>query len=412
MIALLVSTSRCFGGSAWVAEPVFPQRFSTLDGGLGFALDAHDQPGLSFVLYTTDQAKKGLYYTHYDGSTWSNPEAVELGALTGNRSDLTFDGLTPHVAYRGSDNTINDVGSLKHATFATTWFTETVYGTGTVNPDHCAIKVDRDGHVAIAYLDLHVLTTGGDETISFAYQDALGWHQEDVLSGSYPPPGTGGVSMILDGPANQARVGYVSDYGLPERPYEALRAADGTWTKTVISSGSERARSLRIAEAPDGTLMAAWLDENSGSLRFARKPVGGSWSLETVFTGSHFNTSDYRYLDLAVDGMGVPHILWYDPTTNSLRYTTNPYGTWTGPRVIAPDTTAYWVSLKIGSNNIPQFAYYNRNSGDERVYYGVGEAMPEPSTWALLAVGLGALAWLGRRRRASGSCSGERGSGS
>jgi hypothetical protein len=403
-IVLLTPVSRCFGGSAWLAEPVFAGRFSTLDGGLGFALDSNDQAGLSFVLYTADEAKKGLYYSHFDGSSWSAPEAIELGARTGNRSDLTYVGNTPYIAYRGSDNTINDVGSLKYATYATTWSTETVYSTGTINPDHCDIGVDADGNIGIAYLDLHVLINSTDQTISYAYQDALGWHQENVLSGTYPPPGTGGVSLLLDGSAAEARVGYVSDVGLPERPYEALRTLGGTWTKTLISSAMERARSLRMTQAPDGTLMAAWLDEASGKLRFATRAPGGSWSVQTVFTGSQFSTSDYRYLDLAVDGMGVPHIIWYDPTTNSVRYTANPYGTWLDPRIIAADTTAYWVSMQIDSLDRPHFAYYNRNSGDDRVYYGVGEAVPEPSTWAMLAAGLGALVWLGRRRRTSSSC--------
>jgi hypothetical protein len=403
MVACLIPTACCFGGSAWVADPVFSSRFSTLDGGLGFALDSEDHAGMTFVLYTADSSKAGLYYTHYDGTSWSTPEAIELGARTGNRSDLTYVDDTPYVAYRGSDNTTTDIGSLKYATFDTTWYTETVYDTGTVNPDHCDISVDADGNIAIAYLDLHVLTTSTDQTISYAYQDSLGWHQEDVLSGTYLPPGTGGVSLLLDGSASEGRVGYVTDVGLPERPYEALRAAGGGWTKTVISSGFERARSVDLTEAPDGTLMAAWLDEASGNLRFASKAVGGTWTIQTVATGSSFNTNDYRYLDLAVDSMGVAHIIWYDPTTNSVRYTANPYGSWLTPRVIAADTTAYWVSMEIDSLDRPEFAYYNRNSGDDRVYFGVGEAVPEPTTWAMLTLGLAALALLKRRRKASAS---------
>jgi len=360
----------------------------TLSGGLGFALDSSDNPGITFQ----DSTSGGLYYGYYSSGSWATAAAIDTGTYTGRGSALVYEGAIPHVSYRDSDNSASDVGSLAYATKpGGSWSLTTVDNAAETNPRHTAIALDSSDNPAIAYVDQHGLGTS-DDTIDYAYYDGSTWHIEKIAD---KPRVLAGTDLALPGSNTAAQVAYSDDSGWYKLPVHATRT--GSWTLDTGLGGevsAEDAAYMAMDLDGSGNPAIAYLDTGTGDVRFAIYD-GSDWSVETVLSGDADDAyDDWRYLDMAFDSMGYAHLVYYDLEAGQLSYSYRSGSSWHTTHTWELD--AYWIALDIDSNNAPHFAYYDNSDGN--AYIIDGQAIPEPATMVLFGLGLLGLGARLRRR--------------
>ncbi|MCE5216328.1 hypothetical protein LLH03_04760 [bacterium] len=396
--ALLVALAPAFGSGEWQVSTIVADGLGAVGGGLGFAIDSDGNAGLTYQNQLPLHGDQwGVYYLRQDATgAWSSPEAIELGTGVGEANDLAYCGNTAHVSYRGSNNASPDTGYLSYAVRNGTWSVERPFGTNAFDLDHTDIQLDAQGNVGIGLLDLDGTQASSDNLASYAYYNATGWHLTTIASGAGQYPwAPGGISVSVTDDVSRPTVGYSRDGNLLYKtPYVATTTDGSTWTKTSLASG-ETALSMTVDHDASGKQYAAWLDGKTQNVRFATFN-GTSWSVETAYSsgaGALTVNNDNRYLSMAIDSSGVPHILWYDPALKSVRYTCKVGDEWRTPRTIAAGSVGYWLAIDTDSQDVPHFAYYNYHSetGSGPISYGYGSAVPEPGTCALVLLGAAVL---------------------
>lgn len=375
---------------AWPMSPIFDVPVSTRDGGLGFALNRDDTPAVTYQGLSGGAGD--LVYALKTGDTWSS-QVVQAGKFNGQSTSLTFQGNTPHIAYRWANST-DTLYSLNHATFdGNDWDVSTIYDTQVTNPRHTDIRLDANGRLAVAWIDLHDYLNFEDDTLDYAFQTVGGWVHEEVAQA---PLVNGDVSLRLNGTVADARIGWVDSTWLSQFPMFSERSG-GSWSSEPIADGEGVYCAMDLD--PDGKPHLAWMDALTGDVMYAYQDAG-SWVTETIYDGAEFFAfNDLRYLDLSVDSQGIAHIVFWDPAAQDLFYAHRGGGAWITPRLLAEDTTAEWVGLEIDSLDRPHAVYFGGGDfGDHKIYYGMGGAVPEPSTYFMFALGLLAIYLLRRRR--------------
>ena len=371
---------------------------SYMDGGLSLAIDSLDRPGLTFA-----GSSGGLRYATFGSSGWSSSTVVS-GTYMGRGSDLTYDGTTPHIAYRHSPNYQEHY--LGYATYdGSTWQTNVFSDVDPSNPRHFAVDVDSGGNPGIAYYDNHAYPPA-DDRVYYRYFDGSAWSGRETVAGDVRNVSNIGGVALGYGADDTPYVGFLTDDLINRPPTLAVRDAGGTWSSDIGLGGSAAKEfGLYVSLAFDavGHPHLAWVNNNPGTgLGQANYSWydGSAWHKETAINATYYTSwEDRRYMDMAIDSWGYSHIVFYDPSGRNVLYTVGrPGDFWEAPRVLAGslESHAFWVNVAIDSDNAPHFAYHSGGC----TWYGKGDPVPEPGSIILLASGLGALALYRRRRSA------------
>ena len=220
-----------------------------------------------------------------------------------------------------------------------------------------SLVVDEAGYPHVAFLRA---PDGGTGSLYYGFQDAAGWHFDEVRSG-----GIGGsedtVSLALDSDANP-HLGYVSNYG--DGVWYAYRdPGDGTWHHESVDVSGFYAS---LALDGDGSPHMSY-QHNATTWTYAHRDAG-VWHTKPLAEFSYFAAS---HTSIAVDGSGHPHIggngdLAGAPFQYDMWYATHDGTTWYTGTV---DTDIGWhsrLSLKVGDDGCAHIAYYHADEWDLR----------------------------------------------
>jgi hypothetical protein len=375
----------------WVPQNIGLSSF--LDGDLSLALDSFNRPGLTFSSSTG-----GLQYATFDGSSWSSSTAIDGPKYMGWGNDLTYQGTTPHVAYRSSDGTNHYLGYTTYD--GASWQTNVFSDVAPSDPRHFAIGLNSEGNPGIIYYDNHT-NPSADDMVYYRYYDGNSWSSREDVAGNVRV--IGGVALGYD-QADTPYAGFLTNMWIDRPPTLAIRDASGTWSSDVGLGGvaaNEFGLYVSLAFDAVGYPHLAWVNNNPGTgdgqVNYSWYD-GSAWHKDTAIEATYYTSwEDRRYMDMAIDSWGYSHIVFYDPAGKNLLYTVGrPGGFWEAPRMLASslENPAFWVNVAIDSDNAPHFAYHSGGC----TWYGVGEPVPEPGTILLLVSGIGALAVLRKRR--------------
>jgi hypothetical protein len=201
-----------------------------------------------------------------------------------------------------------------HATDADgTWTTEPVG----VDGENVHVAIDASGKIHMGLLESPVL----DVYLTYAVKVYDAWEVETVDPEAGSGPYSYEISLAVDS-LGRAHMSY-RDY----MNVELKCASSGVWvTFTVETAESVNESSTGLAvDSADGLHLSyqTWSDTDGDSLAYATY-AGGSWFTETV--------DDYlepgQFNDIAVDGSGVPHIVYYEEVYYQPKYATDATGAW------------------------------------------------------------------------------------
>jgi len=200
-----------------------------------------------------------------------------------------------------------------------------------------SIVLDGSGEPYISYIDE---TLG---IVRVAHRSTSNWTTEPVASvGS-----SQGNTNLAFGPNATLYLSFVA--GESHVVELATRNASG-WTVTPVDLGYSEGYN-RLVIDPTGRPMLSYTASN-GWLRYAVR-TGTTWAFETVDR----TTVISRYIGLAVDGSGEPHISYYG--NGVLRYAARVAGVWQ-TEMVDPSPYAGWYStIGLDSGGAPHIAYYD-----------------------------------------------------
>jgi len=119
-----------------------------------------------------------------------------------------------------------------------------------------------------------------------------------------------------------------------------------------------------IASAPDGTLYAVWINQNS-AINMKRKPVGGDWDA----TRAIYRTSAFMsYVDIAVSSSGQIFVVWNQAALYRYITSTDGGNNWSAAGVVSSKKPYRSVFVAAGANNSAVIAF---GSGDGHAYAAV-----------------------------------------
>ena len=407
-LALLVAGVAAYGDT-WIPQVVGSVAMAK-DGGLSLAVGSSGNVGLVYQGRTLTGAGQDLHYLSGDWTgTWNSVETLDSGAGTGAAGSLTYAGDVPYLSYRRQQG-LNDYALAYANESGGAWTTGLAYDAAGMNPRHTVARLDANGLLTIAYVD-ETTNPLNYASLNYAADNGTTWWQEQI------DPRVrliGGVGLGLPGANTAGQVAYANEFGT-QRPPSFTERSGGAWTAPTVLNAGDRAAYMSMALDGQQRPVLAWMDTSTSMVRMAAWN-GSAWVVRDVVSlAPNTAWSDYDYLDLAVDDWGFAHFLYYDPAaveggvTGAVRYVNMDLASGATTLALTLSTGAsYWMNLTIGPEERPLFAFYR--DSDQSVYYGVGDPapIPEPTTLALLLVGLGGLAWRRRRRPGAGVTKTER----
>ncbi len=209
---------------------------------------------------------------------------------------------------------------------------------------YTSIALDSYGNPYIAYLD------GTNGTVKVAHRAGSGWTSERVDG---PGQFTGNTNVAI-GPNNTVQVAY---YDVGGKAVKYAERGPSGWRITVVDSGLPDGYSRLVLDSAGHPALA--YVSYTGLLRYASWN-GTGWTRETADNVSILS----RYVDLAFDAVGRPHISYY--AGGVLRTATKTGNTWTS-EVADPTLFAGWFSrICIDLAGILHIAYYDSLNGTLR----------------------------------------------
>jgi hypothetical protein len=142
------------------------------------------------------------------------------------------------------------------------------------------------------------------------------------------------------------------------------------WRYEIIDSKGDVGLYTSLALQPDATTELGYIphisyyDASNMALKYAhRSPHGtGTWLLSTLEDGDH--PEDYGwYTSIEVDDWGVPHISYYAPTGNDLKYATLNGVKWYKQILDSNGDVGKYTSLDLTQDGRPCISYYDVTNG-------------------------------------------------
>ncbi len=254
------------------------------------------------------------------------------------------------------------------------------------SPDAFSMTNDSEGFCYIAYYDAY--SCG----LKYATDKTGTWNATLLESGNADYPVGNQVAICVDLQGN-VHIAYHAEYAeYAGRQYVGiLKCASniaGNWTYDVIDNGGVDSHSVgwRISMAVDslGVIHVVYDDGTNGSLKYATN-ASGHWTNETLQSPSNPSTYSQVAVEIASDGQQMVrrvHILFVSVISDS-GWTERLYyinktgqGSWSQPvRVDPTDNTGRYVSMAISGNGTIYASYLDAYNIRIRVAWGNG------STW-------------------------------
>lgn len=251
------------------------------------------------------------------------------------------------------------------------WSFETVDTAGDVGY-YCDIAVDIDGHPHIVYYDWD------NWHIKYAHWDGAAWGIElaDTLAWGSP------LSIALDSLGNPhiscelKFPGYY--YGLGYIWWDGT-----TWQRIALGSGYFADIGVYSAIVIDATdhPHIAYTDYPTTDLAYLKYTYGDATGWHTVIVDSIEGIiNGVKFCDMALDGMGNPHISYFDRNATDLKYAHWDGTTWHIERVDTADWVGEYSSIALDSLGYPHIAYWDGTN------YGVKYVRWDGGAWQIETV--------------------------
>ncbi len=338
-----------WNGSMWSVYPA-------VDTGTGYfpslALDLNGAPHIAY--FRDDFTRSGgLMYASWTGSAWSL-QVVDEDSYKGKDNCLAFDSLgKPHISYW------DDWDGVKYASWnGSAWVTEMI-DTG--------VAVDALGQTSLAFaagdVPLAAVALGsGDSHLTYLYKRASGggWFRDYIGVGRFPS-----LAVTPDGKPHAS----FFDYEQGALRYASLEAwavvPPYTWKYETIDYGAQVGQGVSAAVDRQGQPHVAYMDLTHGLLKYATLEYG-FWKTSSVDVPGIVPAHGHS---IALDPMGRPHIAYVDYKTKQVMYASYDGKSWTA-EVVAPDQAAgmddieKYISLAIDGAGVPHISYYHQYNLD------------------------------------------------
>jgi len=326
--------------------------------------------GQSQSTRVTSQAR-GLPQTSALAATNWEVETVDSGTEVGVYASLALDGSgCPHIAYidGGSDPDSVMDDSLSYAyRDAGGWHTQSV-PLGLVEDEYAygetSIAVDQEGYAHISFL-LYDMYDDSPVTygwfLAYAYQDDGGWHvDENVDRVSLVLH----ASLALDG--GDPHIGYfsVDDYHL----HYAHKDGGGWHPETADDEGGVGSYvSLALDSDANPSIAYARDKSSADDLKFAYED-GTGWYSDTVDSAGDVG----KWASLALDGSGTAHVSYCDDTNTddlALKYAYQDAGDWYKVTVDEAGSVGTYTSLGLDGRGYIHISYSDDGNQDLKYAY-------------------------------------------
>jgi hypothetical protein len=139
-------------------------------------------------------------------------------------------------------------------------------------------------------------------------------------------------------------------------------------TETVYNAGISQNIFLpslisSLAMDASGNPHVSFVDNNAFDFKYGTKS-GGVWTFESIAPNGYdpIFGDDNQITSLALDASGNPHIAFWDPTPNLLKYASRTGGTWTIETVDPVDNNGRVATLVIDATDRPHIFYYDQTN--------------------------------------------------
>lgn len=202
---------------------------------------------------------------------------------------------------------------------------------------------------------------GNSGDYKYINNTGTGWSSPSVMPGSSSSAG-----LAIDG-GNTIHTAYYSG-----SLYYAKKDAGGSWSSPEIVT-NDGGWNCSIAVSPSGMVAIAYQDSNE-DLKCAIK-IGNSWQIYNVDVGDE---KVGNYISVAIDSISNVHIVYDNYSFDDLKYAKLSAGTWNVQTIDSIGKVGDHCSIAINTQNNPCIAYDDETNN--RIKYAYWSGGPTSST--------------------------------